>query len=167
MNIKSKLKGLIPLTILVLAIQVALSKFVYPNLGYATQNLFNISPTTALQSTVIGDKILGYLAGIIPFDLGNLAVWVSMTIGVFLLLFAGYWVIEQKWAPYKGKHEYNRLLAVLAYGTIILYALLLLTKMAVISTAWGPLAIGLAINYAIVGLGVYLVSKYLIKSIRI
>lgn len=166
MNIKAKIKDLSILAVVVLVVQVLLSKFVYPYLGYSTQNFFSITPTTALQSTVIGDKVIGYLSGIVPLNLGDLMVWVSMFIGVFLLLFAGYWTIEQKWAPYKGKNVYQRLLAILAYGTIVLYLVLLLTKMAVFSAAWGPLAIGLVINYAIVGLGVYLVAKYF-KIVRI
>lgn len=166
MNIKAKIKDLSILAGIVLIVQVLLSKFVYPFLGYTTQNLFSITPTTALQSTLIGDQIIGYLSGIVSLNLGDLRVWISMFIGILLLFIAGYWTVEQKWAPYKGKNVYQRLLAILAYGTIVLYIALLLTKMTVLSTAWGPLAIGLSVNYAIVGLVVYLIAKYL-KVVRI
>jgi hypothetical protein len=162
---KENFKTTAILTIPVLLIQVLLTKFVYPVFGATTQNAFSITPSTALTSQVLGDKLLGIISGIVTFDLGNLTSWISMGIGAFLLILAGLFVYEQKWS-FKGKNETQRIFAILAYGTIILGVVLALTKLSVISAIGLPLLVGLGINYfAIASIVAFLASKT--KLVRI
>ena len=146
---QARLKSLALLSAAVLVVQVVLSKWVYPLFGASTQSIFSISPQTALQSTAIGDKILGVISGVVPINLGSLMTWVSMFVGVFVLLIAGYWAYDQGWA-WKGKNIYQRLWAILLYGTAVLYVVLLVTKSGTLSTIAFPLLIGLGINYFVV-----------------
>ena len=84
--------------------------------------------------------------------------WVTVWLSAFVLLIAGYWVYEQRWV-WKGKNIYQRLWAILLYGTAALYVVLLVTKMAMIPTIALPLLIGLAINYFIVALVIVTAAK--------
>lgn len=153
------------LSIAVVLVQTVLSKYVYPYLGTTTQTLFTITPQTAITSPTIGNKILGYVSGIFPFSLGDFSVWLAMLIGTFVLLMAGMYVYNQRWAP-KGKNIYQRLWWILLYGTAVLYAVILLTKMGEVSGVALSLLIGLGINYLLVSIGVTLAAKY-IKVLRI
>lgn len=146
---QARLKSIALLAAAVLVVQVVLSKWVYPFFGATTQNLFSISPTTAVGSTTVGDKILGLISGIVTIDIGNWTTWLTMFLGVFVLLTAGYWIYDQRFA-WKGKNIYQRLWAILLYGTIVLYAVLLFTKSGAMGTIALPLLIGLGINYFIV-----------------
>ena len=156
---KERLKDLAFLTVAVVLVQFLLSKFVYPLFGQSTQTIFSISPTTALSSQVFGDKIIGVLTGLVSFNLGQWQVWVSMFLGAFILLFAGYWVYDMKWFPFKGKNVYQKLAVILLLGTAVLYVVLLLTKMSAISTLAVPLLIGLLINYVVIALAVTMLAK--------
>jgi len=153
------------LAVFVLAVQIALTKFVYPFFGNTAQQLYSITPTTAVGSQTIGTKIIGLLSGIIPFSLGDIMNLVTMFIGVFVLLIAGYWVYEQKWA-WKGKNIYQRLFAVLLYGSAILYLVLLVTNMSAVSAIATPLLIGVGVNYLAIALVVSFAAKRL-KFLRI
>ena len=152
------------LSVAVVLIQVILSKYVYPLLGKTTQTLFTISPQTAITSPTIGNKILGYVSGLLPFSLGNFTVWISMFIGAFLLLLAGMWIYGMNWAP-KGKNIYQRLWWILMYGTAVLYVVILATKGDVAAVAL-PLLIGLGINYLLLAIGITLAARY-IKVLRV
>jgi hypothetical protein len=173
---QSTLTRLLFLAIAVTVVQMLLSGYVYPSLGYTTQNLFSISPQTALASTQIGDKLIGYLSGIIPIDLGNFAHWIALFLSAMALLYVGYVIYEQKWA-WKGRNESQRLWAVMLYGTIVLYFVLLLAKLGTVASIpltasaypiWGSLLIGLAINYGIVaGIVVALASMKVFDFLRI
>lgn len=154
----NRLRDIGLLSAAVLVVQVILSKWVYPLFGASTQNLFSISPQTALTSTNIGDKILGLLSGIVTIDIGNFMTWLSMFIGVFILLFIGYFIYDQSFA-WKGKNIYQRLWAILLYGTAALYVVLLVTKTGAVSTIAFPLLIGLGINYFIVAFVVSNLAK--------
>lgn len=132
----------------VVILQVVLSNWVYPFFGTTTQTLFSITPGTAITGTV-GDKLLGFLTGIIPFNIGNLMGWVTVYLGAFVLLLVGFWVYDQKWA-WKGRNLAQRIWAYLLYGTLALYAVLFVTKIEAVSVLAFPMAIGLAINYAII-----------------
>lgn len=146
---QGRLKDLGTLAVVVAFVQIVLSKWVYPFFGTTTQQLFGITPIEALASPTIGNQVLGFLSGIISFDFGNFAIWISVFIGTFVLLIAGYWVYEQRWA-WKGKDVYQRLWSILLYGTAVLYIFLLVTQMGEVATLALPLIIGLGINYAIV-----------------
>lgn len=152
------------LSIVVLLVQMALTKWIYPLFGKTTQVIFSINPQTAVTSPTVGNKVLGILSGIIPFNLGNIGVWVSMFIGVFVLLLLGYWVYEQSWA-WKGKDIYQRLWAILFYGTAALYVVLLLLKSSVPGIAV-PLLIGVLVNYLVIAVVVTMLAKN-VKFIRI
>lgn len=171
MNFRKAWKDLAILTVFVVAIQLLLSKVIYPLIPGVgvTQNIFSITPQTALTSTTIGDKIIGVLTGIVSFNFGDLMSWLSLFFGAFLLLFVGYWAVEQRWIPFKGRNIYQRLFAILLYGTIVLYVVLLLTKMADVSVIAVPLLIGVLINYAAIAGAVFLLAKTKIvgKFVRI
>jgi len=153
------------LAIAVVLVQMALSKWIYPLFNAATEQLFSITQQTAITSPTLGNKIIGFLAGIIPFELGNFSNWIAMFLGAFVILMIGYWVYEQRWA-WKGKNIYQRLWAILLYGTGALYVVILITKIAEVSTIALPLLIGLGINYAIVAFAVSSLAKRL-KFLRI
>ncbi len=153
------------LTVVVVLTQMALSKWVYPLLGKTTQTLFAMTPQTALTSPTIGNKVVGFLTGIIPFNLGAFENWVVMFIGAFVLLIVGYWVYEQKWA-WKGKNVIQRLWAILLYGSVVLYAFLMITKIDAVATLALPLLIGVAVNYFVIALVVSLLARQF-KFLRI
>jgi len=162
---QQRLKDLGLLAIVATLIQIAVSRWIYPFFGTTTQQVFSITPAQAIATPTIGNKILGFLSGIIPFDFGDFTTWIVLFLGTFVLLIAGYWVYEQRWA-WKGKNIYQRLWAILLYGTVALYAFLLITKISEVSALAIPLLIGLGINYAIVALVVVNLAKYL-KFLRI
>lgn len=163
---KERLKDLAFLTVAVVLLQIVLSKFVYPLFGQSTQTLFSISPTTALTSQVFGDKVIGILTGIVPFNLGQWQVWLSIFVGAYILLFAGYFVYDMRWWKFKGKNVYQKLAIILFLGTAVLYAVLLLTKWSVAATLAPTLLIGLLVNYAIIALAIWQLAKY-IKVLRV
>ncbi len=142
----------------VVVIQFALSRWLYPLLGTTTQKLFAITPQTAISSPLIGDKVLGVLSGIIPFELGSIGIWISMFIGALVLLFIGVFIYEQKWA-FKGKNVTQRLWAILLYGSAALYVFLLVTKIEAVAILALPLLIGVAINYAVIAIVVSLLAR--------
>ncbi|MEK7112597.1 MAG: hypothetical protein AAB875_04675 [Patescibacteria group bacterium] len=147
------------LAIAVLLAQLALAKWVYPFFSTSLQQLYSITPQTALTSPTVGDKIMGFIIGLIPFSFGDVMSWVVVWLGAFVLLIAGYWAYEQRWA-WKGRNIYQRLWAILLYGTAALYVVLLVTKMATVSTIALPLLIGLAINYFLVAFVITTAAKY-------
>ncbi|KKN48133.1 hypothetical protein LCGC14_0655770 [marine sediment metagenome] len=153
-----RLQDLGILAIAVILVQVLLSRWIYPLFGQTTQQLFSITPAQAVASPTIGNKIIGFLSGIVPFDLGSLGVWVSIFLGTFILLMVGYWVYEWKWV-WKGKNVYQRLWAILLYGTAALYVFLLITKLGVVSVIAFPLLIGVGINYLIIAFVVSALAK--------
>lgn len=146
---RKRMQDLGILAIAVVLIQMLLSRFIYPLFGLTTQKLFAITPQTALTSPTIGNKILGFLSGIVAFDLGNFGVWIALFLGAFVLLILGYWIYDQRWA-WKGKNIYQRLWAILLYGSAALYVFLMITKISAVSALAFPLLIGVGINYLIV-----------------
>lgn len=165
-----KIQELSILAIFIMIVQVALSKWVYPILGKTTQTLFAISPQTAITSPTIGNKIIGYLSGIIPFDLGAFTNWIAIFIGAFVLLLIGYWVYDQNKIVgikvWKGKNTTQRLFAILLYGSIVLYLALLILKWDSVATIGVGLAIGVAVNYFIIAIAITQAAKYF-KFLRI
>lgn len=162
---QNRLQDLGILAVAIVAIQVVLSKWIYPLFGTATQQLFAITPQTAITSPTIGNKVLGLLSGIIPFELGAIGVWLAIWIGAFALLIAGYWVYDQKWA-WKGKNIYQRLWAILLYGSAALYVVLLITKIGTVTAIAMPLLIGVAVNYLIIAFVITQLAKQF-KFLRI
>ena len=162
---KKRIQDVGILAIAVLAVQIVLSKWIYPLFGQATQTLFAISPQTAITSPTIGNKIIALLSGIIPLNLGVLTSWLAIFLGAFILLLIGSWIYDQRWA-WKGKNVYQRIWALLLYGTVALYILLLITKISEVSTLAWPLLVGVSINYLIIGLVISFAAKY-IKIIRV
>lgn len=138
------------LALAVLLFQMVLTKFLYPIIGKTTQTVFaigeNISPVSGIGGQQIGDKVLGYLSGYIPFDITNFAVWIAMYLGVLALVFAGMYIYEQKIVRvWTGKNLTQRLFAILLYGHVVLYVLLLVMKWSVPGIAVN-LLIGLGVN---------------------
>ena len=88
-----------------------------------------------------------------------------MFIGALVLLFAGYFIYEQKWA-WKGKNITQRLWAILLYGSVALYVFLLVTKINDVAVLALPLLIGVAINYFVIAIVVSLLAKQF-KFLRI
>lgn len=155
-----KWKDIAIMAAFVFAIQLVLSKYIYPFIpGIATtQQLFAITPQTAIGSPTIGNKALGYISGVIPFNLGSFQDWIAMAIGVYALLLVGMWAYEQRFA-WKGKGETQRLFAILLYGHIALFAVLLLFGMAGMGTISLMTAVGLALNLAVVSLVYTMLAK--------
>lgn len=140
------LKKVFTLSIAALLAQAILTKAIYPFLNLSTQTVFAINPVSGVGGTQIGDNILGYLSGYIPFDFSSFSVWIAMFIGSFLLIYAGFFLYEQKYVKlWKGKNLTQRLIAILLYGHIILFAALWILKMNVPGIALN-LLIGLGIN---------------------
>lgn len=138
----------------VLVAQMLLTKFLYPVIGKTTQTVFaigeSISPVSGIGGQQIGDKLLGYVSGYIPFDITNFAVWIAMYIGAVALIFAGMFLYEQKYFKlWQGKNLTQRIFAILLYGHIVLYAVLMALKWNVPGMAMN-LLIGLAINLVLV-----------------
>jgi len=166
MKLTSKrLQELSILAVTIMLIQIVLSKYVYAWFGKTTQALYSITPTTAISSPTIGNKILGILTGIIPIELGVLSNWIAIFVGALLLLIAGYWVYEKRWA-WKGRNIYQRTWAILLYGHIVLYAVLMLLKWNSVATLGFNLAIGVAVNLVAVAVVLSLLTKRL-KFLRI
>ena len=158
---KDEIVRLVWLSVVVTFVQFALSRFVYPLIPgiSVTQNAFSIAPTTALASATFGDKILGILSGIIPFGLTDVMTWLSILIGTFLVLFAGYSVFGKMPRSLQGKTKYQKLLLVLFYGTVVLGAVLMVTKWSSVAAIRVPLLVGLLINYALVAAAVFGLAK--------
>ncbi len=166
MKLTSKrLQELGVLAAVLMLIQIGLSKYVYPIFGKTTETLFAITPTTALSSPTIGNKILGFMSGIIPFDLGSITGYLAVWLTISVLLIAGNWVYDQRWA-WKGKNIYWRIAAILIYGHAVLYAGLVLLNWSSIGSLGINMAIGVAINAGIVAFVVSLLAKRL-KFVRI
>ncbi len=165
-----KIQELSILAIAVMLVQIALSKWIYPMLGRTTQTIFAITPAGAVTSPTIGNKILGLISGIIPFNFGVWTGYLSMFIGLLILLVMGYYVYDQNKIVgikvWKGKNMTQRLFAILLYGTIILYAALLILKWNSVATIGIPLAIGLGINYFIIAFVITFAAKQF-KFLRI
>ena len=156
---QKRLKDLAVLSVAVMLVQIALTKWIYPLFGSSTQQLFSITPQTAIGSQTVGTKILAGLSGILPWDFTTITNWIVLFLGVFVLLIAGYWVYNQKWA-WKGKNIYQRLWAILLYGTVALYAVLLVTNIAAVATLAVPLAIGVAVNYLAIAIVIATAARY-------
>lgn len=143
----AKKVGLLALAV-VLA-QLILSKGLYPLIGKSTQTIFaisDISPVSGIGGTQIGDKVLGYLTGYIPFDITDLRLIMAVYIGAFALVWAGFWLYEQRKVPlWQGRNLTQRIFAILLYGHFVLYVLLLLLKWQVPGIAIN-LLIGLVVN---------------------
>jgi hypothetical protein len=142
------------LSIAILVAQIILTKFLYPIIGKTTQTMFaigqGISPQTGIGGQQIGDKVLGYLSGYIPFEITNFSVWIAMFIGAFVLCYAGLLLYEQrKIKLWQGRNLTQRLFAILLYGHFVLYMVLLALKWSVPGMAWN-LFIGLAVNLLLV-----------------
>lgn len=155
---QKRLRDVAIFTALVVAVQILLAKFVYPLLGQTVQQVYSISPATALTSQTIGNKIIALISGIFPLEQAGWMTWVGIFIGAFIAVWAGFFVYDQKWA-WHGKNQYQRIWAILFYGTAVLYAFLLVTNLAVVATLALPLAIGLAINYAVIAVVAHLLAK--------
>jgi len=160
---QKRIQELSMLAIVVMLVQIGLSKWVYPIFGKTTQTLFSITPAGAVASPTIGNKILGLVSGIIPFDLGAYTNYIAVFIGALILLIVGYWVYDQNKIVgikvWKGKNITQRLFAILAYGSIVLYATLLILKWDSVATMGILLAIGVAINYFVIAFVVTFLAK--------
>jgi uncharacterized membrane protein YecN with MAPEG domain len=137
-----------------LAVQLVLTKFLYPVIGKTTQTVFaigeNINPVSGIGGQQIGDKIIGYLSGYIPFDISNWNVLIMMMIGTFAITYLGMLLYEQKLIKlWQGKNLTQRLFAMLAYGHIVLYIALLIMKWSVPEVGVN-LLIGLSLNLILV-----------------
>ncbi len=138
------------LSLAVVIAQLILSKGLYPLIGKSTQTMFAINPASGVGGTQIGDSIIGYLSGFVAFDLTNIALLASIYIGAFALLWAGFWLYEQKYVNlWKGKNLTQRIFAILLYGHLVLFAILYAMKFQVPGIALNML-IGLVINLVLV-----------------
>lgn len=154
-----RLQSLGMLAVAVMLVQIALSKWIYPLFGKGTEQLFSITPTTAVTSPTIGTKVLSILSGIIPINLGDFGGWIAIWIGALAVLLVGYWAYDQKWNPWKGKNVYQRLWAILGYGSVALWVALALVTAGTLPGITVPLLLGIAVNYAAVSIVVVMLAK--------
>lgn len=156
-----KLVKVISLALAVLIVQLVLSAYFYPMIERTTTTMFSIEPVTGIGGTQVGDKILGYLTGFIPFDFSNWTIYLAMFIGAFVLIYAGLFLYDTSFVRnslYTGRSLSGRIFAILLYGHFVLYLVLLLMKFNVPNIAWN-LLIGLSINLLLVGGVVGLLAK--------
>lgn len=138
------------LSLAVLVAQMILTKGLYPLIGKSTQTMYSIEPVSGVGGTSVGDSILGYLTGFTHFNLLDLNVWIVMSIGVFILVYVGFWLYEQKYVNlWKGTNLTQRIFAILLYGHVAMYIVLLLLKWQVAGIALN-LLIGLVVNLILV-----------------
>lgn len=161
---QKRAKDLGLLAVVVIAAQMLLSKYIYPMFDATTQQLFAITPHTAITSPTIGNKVIGFLAGILPFSLGDFSSWLSMFIGAFVMLVVGYWAYEKLPRKWQGNTLTQRLFAILACGSAVLYVFLLVTKLEAVSVLAMPLLIGVAVNYLIIAFVVTTLAKQKVFS---
>lgn len=154
---------------IVLVAQMILTQGLYPVLGRTTQTMFAISdiqPASGVGGQQIGNKLIGYLSGYIPFDITNFSVWIAMYIGVFALVYLGMMLYEQnKVRLWKGRNETQKLFAILLYGHIVLYAVLFALKWQVPGIGFN-LLIGLGVNLLLISTLIVLVASK-VKFIRV
>jgi len=163
-----KIKQIAILSVIVSIVQFITSQYIYPLFNLVSVRLFSITPYTALTSATLGNRVLGFLTGIIPVTL-PFGSWIAIFIGAFILLTLGYWIIDQReFRVWRGKNKQQRLWLALFYGTIGLYAFLYITNLASIQRpSITSLLLGVALNYAIVGSITSLISNYLHKTIKL
>ena len=138
------------LSLAVLAAQIILTKGLYPLIGKSTQTMFAIEPVSGIGGTQVGNSVLGYLTGFTHFDLANIGIWIAMAIGVFVLIYIGFWLYEQNYVKlWRGTNLTQRIFAILLYGHVVLYAVLLAMKWQVVGIALN-LLIGLVVNLTLV-----------------
>jgi len=163
-------KKIATIALAAMLIQIAISKWVYPIFGTALANLYSITPTGALTSPNIGNKILGIFSGIIPISLGSYGVWIAMFLGAYITLYVGFSIYDSR-KVWHGKSEAGRLWGLFLYGSIGLYVLLWIARYVGVSTLdIAPfsvsLLIGVAINYVIVA-GVYVTLATKVKALKV
>lgn len=153
----------------VFLMQFILIKWIYPLFGSyigETQQLFSVvTPATGIGGQKLGTTVLSYLGGLVPVSMIG---WLQIAIGVFALMYAGFWLYESKIGKSinMDKTVYQRLFTILLYGHIALYIFFLIL-------GWGipgisvSLAIGLGLNLLIVSIGVILAAKYIPKYLKI
>lgn len=160
-----KIKNVAMLTVAVSIVQILLTKYLYPVIGKSTQQLYaidfnSLQPVSGINGKVVGDNLLGYLSGYIPFDITNISVLLAMFIGTFALIWLGFFIYEMDWA-WKGRNETQRLVAILLYGHVILGIVLFLLKWGTIPSIGLNLVIGLALNLLLVSTVVALSARKL------
>lgn len=154
-------KKLFYLSIAVLAVQLALSKYVYPIIGKGTETMFAITPTTGIGGTQVGNTILSYASGFTDFAF-SLPVIGLMFIGVFVLTTLGMLIYDSKIGKSiaQGKNLTGRIFWILAYGHAALFGILYLLKMNTTGIAI-PLLIGVFVNLVLVSMIVAFSAKKL------
>lgn len=142
------------------AAQLILNKGLYPLVGKQTQTMFSIEPVSGIGGQQVGNQILGYLMGWIPFDIANISVWLTMMIGTFLLVYAGFAIYENRFVRvWQGRNMTSRLFAILLYGHIVLYGVLWLLNKDVPGITMS-LLIGLGLNLLLNAMIVTVSEKY-------
>lgn len=155
------------IAIAALVAQLILTWFYSFALKMQTQTLFSISPYSGYGGTQVGDKIVGYLTGLIPFDLSSYTVWIAMLIGAFALTWAGFWLYEQKYVKlWQGNTMSQRIVAIILYGHVVMYLAFLGLNYVVpgilnVPNVTTTILIGLAINTIAMSTLLTLSAKYL------
>ncbi len=150
MNIR--IRNIFYLSIAFLAVQLVLSKYVYPIIGKSTETMFAISPASGIGGTQVGNTMLSYLSGFTNFSF-SLPVIALMFIGAFILTFLGSFIYDSKIGKSiaQGKNLAGRIFWILAYGHAALFVILYLLKMNTTGIAI-PLLIGVFVNLVLVSM---------------
>lgn len=145
-------KKIFYLSISVLIVQLALSKYVYPIIGKNTETMFAISPASGIGGTQVGNTMLSYLSGFTNFSF-SLPVIILMFIGAFILTTLGLLIYNSKIGRSiaQGKNLSGRIFWILAYGHAALFGVLYLLKMNTSGIAIS-LLIGVFVNLVLVSM---------------
>ena len=113
-------------------------------LSYPVSGLYSaVGPVSAVSGT-LGQKVLGWIGGIIPIGdflgMGLLAVFIS----AYLILLVGNWLVDTMNFP-SAKGRIGRLASVILWGAAVFYVLVV----GLVLQSWGVL-VGLAIHTVIV-----------------
>jgi hypothetical protein len=132
--------------VIVTAVLLALN-YLMSFLGYPVQQLYSsIGPVSAISGT-LGQKVLGWIGGILPvgqlLGLGTIAVAIS----AFLVILVGTFMVDKgifgmKFPAAKGKT--GRVASIIVWGTAVFYVLVV----GLVMKSWGVL-VGLAIHTVI------------------
>ena len=109
----------------------ALVSWVFGYLGQVVQPLFVTVPAATTLTTSMGNKLLGWIGGIVPIGSLGAVPYLALFASSFVAVVTGNWIISSFKTPIlfnKGLFGYNgnagRIFSVILYGSIVPYIVL-------------------------------------------
>jgi hypothetical protein len=148
-DLKKPLMPAVVITAVVLALNYILSWLNYPIAG-----LFSaVGPVSPITGT-LGNKVLGWIGGVIP--IGNFLGYglIAVIISAYLILLVGGFLVDTVNLP-SAKSKVGKLVSAILWGAAVFYLLLMGFKM----VSWGA-ALGLVVyTVAVAFIASYLADK--------